>query len=123
MKPLPLQRLPDEPVGLWLSLFALLLIFAGPLIGQGMSPSRATTLSSDLACGQHQTSPTTDHDKQDREPCGYCSLWFQSPVLATPQVQVSSARLAGVVFESAHAAAQLSWAPIFPGARSRAPPV
>lgn len=123
MKPLPLQRLPDRLVGLWLSLFALLLIFAGPLIGQGMSPSRVTSLSSELACGPHQTPPAAHHDKQNHEPCGYCSLWFQSPVLAAPQLLVSCARLAGVVFEPAHGAAQLSWAPIFPGARSRAPPV
>ncbi|QXH62579.1 DUF2946 domain-containing protein [Pseudomonas azerbaijanorientalis] len=124
--------------GSWISLFAMLMIFIGPLISQSMpmdsramSMSMPAGMSMDMSAMEH-----ADHGKQTSaehcppapghhvlwEKCGYCSLLFNCPALTggvffanfvTPPVNTfttPSPRLGH---------ARLT---VFPGARTRAPP-
>jgi hypothetical protein len=122
--------------GSWISLFAMLMIFIGPLVSQSMpmdqrmsmpvSMSMATEMGMDMPA--HET-PTAEHCQPQSEhhalweKCGYCSLLFNCPALpgghtfavfATPFIRTytsPSPRLG-------HARPAL-----FPGARTRAPPL
>ncbi|MGN8274346.1 DUF2946 domain-containing protein [Pseudomonas sp. SMN5] len=127
--------------GSWISLFAMLMIFIGPLISQSMpmdqrmSPVMNMSMPMDMdmdmsasAHGDHKA-PTAKHCRPQSEhhalweKCGYCSLLFNCPALPggqtfavfdTPQINsftAPSPRLG-------HARASF-----FPGARTRAPPL
>ncbi len=115
----------------WLSLLAMLLVFAGPLIGQGMSLAHGAGPSTEEICGaapgpgmvslQDAGSPD-HHGTMIWEKCGYCSLLFQHPALSdshalAPRLGQPQASLAHIPFSPEQASA-----PVFPGARSRAPP-
>ena len=130
-RPVSLKR------GSWISLFAMLMIFIGPLISQSMPMDHAMPMNmsvsmdmGDAAPGCHGESP--HHAQKGRsqgeehvlwEKCGYCSLLFNCPALTggvsftafdTPPVNTftpPSPRLG-------HARQTF-----FPGARTRAPPV
>lgn len=130
-RPISLKR------GSWISLFAMLMIFIGPLISQampmnqhaGMSMSMSMSMSMDMPeChGEPQQRPTQKQAPDEHhvlwEKCGYCSLLFSCPALpgsvshvtlgAPPPINalIPSPRLG-------HARQS-----IFPGARSRAPPI
>lgn len=127
--------------GSWLSLFAMLMIFIGPLISQSMpmdqrmSSSMPVSISMsmemDMSAGAHaeHAAPAAEHCQPKSEhhalweKCGYCSLLFNCPALTgghsftvfdTPLVNIytsPSPRLG-------HARQ-----PFFPGARTRAPPL
>ncbi|RWU26361.1 DUF2946 domain-containing protein [Pseudomonas alkylphenolica] len=117
--------------GSWLSLFAMLMIFIGPLVsqsmpmdhrampagmGMGMSMESSADCHSD---GHHSSSPSL---QVIWEKCGYCSLFFHCPAL--PQA------LSLLNTEAAPATTTLAVQPrhgyarqtVFPGARTRAPP-
>ncbi|MCE5980966.1 DUF2946 domain-containing protein [Pseudomonas wadenswilerensis] len=115
--------------GSWLSLFAMLMIFIGPLVSQSMpmdhrampaGMSMAMDSAADChADSHHGSSPSL---KVIWEKCGYCSLFFHCPAL--PQA------LSLLNTEAVPANSQLLVHPrqgharqtVFPGARSRAPP-
>jgi len=119
--------------GSWLSLFAMLMIFIGPLVSQsmpmdhstmqkGMDMSMSMPMESGADChsdGHHDGSPSLH---VIWEKCGYCSLFFHCPAL--PQA------LSLLNIEAAPATTQLAVQPrqgharqtVFPGARTRAPP-
>ncbi|MBA1241124.1 DUF2946 domain-containing protein [Pseudomonas japonica] len=128
---------PHSRPGAWISLFAMLMIFIGPLISQAMPmnhggnasmqtsmPAHAGMVMSDA--GEHcQAQAGQTGDKQLHplwERCGYCSLFFHCPALPqTLQFQADAA--------PAHTTRLLVQArqghglqPVFPGARTRAPP-
>jgi len=105
MKPVPAIRAQFTPASrkssaAWLSLFAMLMIFIGPLISQsmpmehhtGMSMSGAMPASMDMSApGQMAAGDHSDHHAQAADPagpdhviwakCGYCTLLFSCPAL------------------------------------------
>ncbi|MFJ2546149.1 DUF2946 domain-containing protein [Pseudomonas sp. NPDC087612] len=117
--------------GSWLSLFAMLMIFIGPLVSQsmpmdhramppGMNMSMAMDSAADChADNHHGGSPAL---KVIWEKCGYCSLFFHCPALPqalsllNTEAVPASNRL--IVYPRQGHARQT----VFPGARSRAPP-
>ena len=125
--------------GSWISLFAMLMIFIGPLISQSMpmdqraSMSMSMTMSMDMpmdmSAMEHGAQPAAEHcpPKADHhalwEKCGYCSLLFNCPAL--------TGGLSFVAFDSPQTttfttpATRLGHArqTFFPGARTRAPPI
>ncbi|TDV51267.1 DUF2946 family protein [Pseudomonas graminis] len=142
---------PRHPQGAWLSLFAMLMIFIGPLISQsmpmehhsGMAMPAPTAMSMSMH-GEMDMSASMDmamemgaseHSRHARAEqnagvdhviwakCGYCTLLFSCPAL-TKTVAV----LAPVPPRPAdfyNEATQLGHAQrnVFPNARSRAPPL
>ena len=113
--------------GSWISLFAMLMIFIGPLISQAMPMDHHASMSMTMDMpnchgepAQHSKAPDEHHVLWEK--CGYCSLLFSCPALpgniglnlfdAPPPKRylASNPRLG-------HARQ-----PVFPGARSRAPP-
>ncbi|MEK1836127.1 MAG: DUF2946 domain-containing protein [Pseudomonas sp.] len=121
--------------GSWISLFAMLMIFIGPLISQSMpmdqraSMSMSMSMSMDMSAMEHGAQPAAEHcpPKADHhalwEKCGYCSLLFNCPAL--------TGGLSFVAFDSPQTttfstpATRLGHArqTFFPGARTRAPPI
>ncbi|MGC5699776.1 DUF2946 domain-containing protein [Pseudomonas sp. NFXW11] len=123
--------------GSWISLFAMLMIFIGPLISQSMPMDHAMpmnmSMSMDMGADAAACHGETPHHAQPRKPlggapvlwekCGYCSLLFNCPglpsgltfaALATPPTQyflIPATRLG-------HARQT-----VFPGALTRAPPI
>ena len=114
--------------GSWLSLFAMLMIFIGPLISQAMPMDHHASMPMpmDMRVSAHSEhaepqQPSADHHAM-WEKCGYCTLLFSCPALpgsiglnlfdapAPKRYLASNPRLG-------HARQ-----PVFPGARSRAPP-
>ncbi|MCU1723934.1 DUF2946 domain-containing protein [Pseudomonas sp. 5P_5.1_Bac1] len=117
----------------WLSLFAMLMIFIGPLVSQSMPMDHSTSMSmnmdmgagTDDAAGHHGDAHHGGGDPSLHvlwEKCGYCSLFFHCPAL--PQ------QLSLLNSEAVPASHRLVVLPrqghprptFFPGARSRAPP-
>jgi hypothetical protein len=142
---------PRYPQGAWLSLFAMLMIFIGPLISQsmpmehhsGMAMPPPTSMSMSMPMHGEMDMPASmdrdvgadehsGHAKAEQNAgvdhviwakCGYCTLLFSCPAL-TKTVAV----LAPVPPRPAdfyNEAMQLGHAQrnVFPNARSRAPPL
>ncbi|HBN8130923.1 TPA: DUF2946 domain-containing protein [Pseudomonas aeruginosa] len=142
-----------QGIGAWLALFAMLMIFVGPLISQSMPMDHPMPMGvgmghegmshenmdhGDMAhagCSDAQRSvvhagmPGMGGEEGNRlasdvlwEKCGYCSLLFHSP----PLTEDACLALFSVPFATAPAVAFLNEAfvasPVFPGARTRAPP-
>lgn len=130
-------------IGARLSLFAMLMALLGPLVSQGASLIHGTSASlastspasiyldgADIPCDDTPANGGHDshhHDCADHGPalwerCGYCTLLFQHPPLTESRPFISGPRLVStaippVLFTSEHTAP-----PVFPGARTRAPP-
>ncbi|MGE8315343.1 DUF2946 domain-containing protein [Pseudomonas putida] len=118
--------------GGWLSLFAMWMIFIGPLISQSMPMDHHAGMSMPMdmpMAAAHQHGGDADHghggDGQLHvmwEKCGYCSLLFNCPALP----QALSPLSAGSVVPTTHLLAPTHQGharqAVFPGARSRAPP-
>ncbi|MDH1575764.1 DUF2946 domain-containing protein [Pseudomonas sp. GD03746] len=118
--------------GGWLSLFAMWMIFIGPLISQSMPMDHHAGMSMPMGMAlssEHSHASDSHHGHGDDgqlhvmwEKCGYCSLLFNCPALpqtfsplvaghALPVTPIPAATLQGHARQA-----------IFPGARSRAPP-
>lgn len=114
--------------GSWISLFAMLMIFIGPLISQAMPMDHHAGMSMEMSMdmpssghGEHQQAPSEHHALWAK--CGYCDLLFSCPALPG---SVSYASLGTPPPANALTpATRLGHArqSIFPGARSRAPPI
>jgi hypothetical protein len=120
-------------IGAWLSLFAMLMIFAGPLISQGISLAHGRSQPMQMAgmeCHNmpgmsqmsHHAAATKPHDLIVWEKCGCCSLLFQHPALAESNLPALRLHDPSPQHRSTRFIVQLTIAPVFPGARSRAPP-
>jgi hypothetical protein len=131
--------------GAWLSLFAMLMIFIGPLISQsmptehhnGMAMPAPMSMSMSMH-GEMDMSATMDigepdaHAKAERNAgvdhvlwakCGYCTLLFSCPALTKTVAVLAPVppRPADFYNEAPqHGHAQRN---VFPNARSRAPPL
>ncbi|WP_370623256.1 DUF2946 domain-containing protein [Pseudomonas extremaustralis] len=110
--------------GSWISLFAMLMIFIGPLISQAMPMDHHAGMSMDMpSChGEPQPKKSPDEHHVLWEKCGYCSLLFSCPALpgsvsCVPLGAPPPANALTPAPRLGHARQS-----IFPGARSRAPP-
>ena len=115
--------------GSWLSLFAMLMIFIGPLISQAMPMDHHASMpmpmsmdmGMDMSAHANHEQPGTDHHAI-WEKCGYCTLLFSCPALphTADLTLLSAPRVPGYLAYSTRLGHARQ--PIFPGARSRAPP-
>lgn len=124
--------------GSWISLFAMLMIFIGPLVSQSMPmDSRAAmAMAMSMSMGMSATDHAEHAAQSDAEhcpphaehhalweKCGYCSLLFNCPALT------GGASFSG--FDAPHITTFTTPSPrlgharqtFFPGARTRAPPI
>ena len=112
----------------------MLMIFAGPLISQGISLAHGKSQSMSMAgmechdmTGMSQMSHHGYADKHHAlivsEKCGYCSLLFQHPALTESNLSGFRLLVPPLQHLSAHFITQQTAPPVFPGARSRAPPI
>ena len=116
--------------GSWLSLFAMLMIFIGPLISQSMPMDHhdsmpmpmSMDMGMDMSAHADHEQPGADHHAL-WEKCGYCTLLFSCPALpgSVSYVTLGTPPPANALTP----ATRLGHArqSIFPGARSRAPPI
>jgi hypothetical protein len=133
-QPLSLTR------GSWISLFAMLMIFIGPLISQSMpmdqrasmSMTMSMDMSMDMSAMEHadhsaQTSPKHCPPKAEHhalwEKCGYCSLLFNCPALTGGQSFVAFDTPKATTFTTPSPRLGHARQTFFPGARTRAPPI
>jgi hypothetical protein len=124
---------PDSRAGAWISLFAMLMMFIGPLIAQAMPMAHSLEQAMPRHAGMAMDTPDTHCQQQAShgkdtplhplwERCGYCSLFFHCPALPhTLQFKADSAPPATarllVQARQGHGVK-----PVFPGALTRAPP-
>ena len=114
--------------GSWISLFAMLMIFIGPLISQAMPMDHHAGMSMSMdmpSCHgeqtQHNKAPDEHHVLWEK--CGYCSLLFSCPALpgSVSYVSLGTPPPANALTPATHLGhARQS---VFPGARCRAPPI
>ncbi|WP_419712237.1 DUF2946 domain-containing protein [Pseudomonas sp. NFX224] len=133
--------------GSWISLFAMLMIFIGPLISQSMPmDSRAMSMSmpvgmnmdmpmdasmdmSAMEHADHGAQPTAEHCPPAAghhaiwEKCGYCSLLFNCPALTSGGSFVAFNIPPVNTFTIPSPRLGHARQTFFPGARTRAPPV
>ena len=110
--------------GSWISLFAMLMIFIGPLISQAMPMDHHAGMSMDMPMdhgeSHHKKAPDEHHALWSK--CGYCDLLYSCPALpgGVSTFTLSSPPPANALTPDTRLGhARQS---IFPGARSRAPP-
>lgn len=119
--------------GGWLSLFAMWMIFIGPLISQAMPMDHHAGMSMPMdmampAAHAHGSDGHHGHGNDGQlhvtwEKCGYCSLLFNCPAL--PQALSPLGVASAVPATHTLTTTRLGHArqAVFPGARSRAPPL
>ncbi|WP_185067163.1 DUF2946 domain-containing protein [Pseudomonas brassicacearum] len=137
-QPLSLAR------GSWLSLFAMLMIFIGPLISQSMpmdqrmsvsmsmsmSMSMDMDMDMDMPAGAHaeHEAPAAEHCPPQSEhhalweKCGYCSLLFNCPALTGGHRFTAFDTPLANTYTSPSPRLGHARPAFFPGARTRAPP-
>jgi hypothetical protein len=121
--------------GSWISLFAMLMIFIGPLISQAMPMDHAMPMNMSMVMrmdvpgghdtAQHNSKPAKAPAEHQMlwEKCGYCSLLFSCPALP--------GSLSFAAFDTPPPTSFISPSPhlgharqtVFPGARTRTPPI
>ncbi|MHC8322580.1 DUF2946 domain-containing protein [Pseudomonas sp. GB2N2] len=130
--------------GSWISLFAMLMIFIGPLISQSMPmDQRASVLmqiSMNMSMNMSMDMPAMDHADHDAQPaaehcppqpshhaiwekCGYCSLLFNCPALTGGQCFAAFDTPRATAFSPPATRLGHARPTFFPGARTRAPPI
>lgn len=126
--------------GSWIALFAMLMIFIGPLISQSMPmnqhASTPAPMSTDISMDMpgmdhagHGAKPSAEHCPPQSsqhvlwEKCGYCSLLFNCPALTGGGDFVAFNILPLNTFTSPSPRLGHARPTFFPGARPRAPPV
>jgi uncharacterized protein involved in copper resistance len=123
--------------GSWISLFAMLMIFIGPLISQSMPMDQRASMSMtmsmdmpmDMSAMEHGAQPAAEHcpPKADHhalwEKCGYCSLLFNCPALTGGQSFVAFDSPQTTTFSTLATRLGHARQTFFPGARTRAPPI
>lgn len=120
--------------GGWLSLFAMWMIFIGPLVSQSMPMEHhadmTMSMPMDMAMtAEHDHDSTGHHGQADGklhvvwEKCGYCSLLFNCPALPQTLSPLNAAATLPPLLTPAPVRQGHARQAIFPGARSRAPPL
>jgi hypothetical protein len=121
----------------WVSLFAMLMMFIGPLVSQAMPMDHAMAApASEPVHAQHgmameqpqpHCQPTETRDSNNQlhplwERCGYCSLFFHCPALPQSLHLRADAAPPATARLLVEARQGHGLQPVFPGARTRAPP-
>jgi len=130
--------------GSWISLFAMLMIFIGPLISQSMPMNqRASALmeaSMNMSIDMPMDMPAMEHGDHGAqaaaehclpktshhavwEKCGYCSLLFNCPALTGGQSFIAFETPTATTFTTPATRLGHARQTFFPGARTRAPPI
>ncbi|MHC8398735.1 DUF2946 domain-containing protein [Pseudomonas sp. MDT1-17] len=120
--------------GSWISLFAMLMIFIGPLISQSMPMDQRASMSmsmdmSAMEHADHGAQPAAEHcpPKAEHhalwEKCGYCSLLFNCPALTGGQSFIAYDTPTATTFTPPSPRQGHARPTFFPGARTRAPPI
>jgi len=119
--------------GGWLSLFAMWMIFIGPLISQSMPMEHHAGMSMPMGMSMSVDTPhgsNADHGHCDDgqlhvmwEKCGYCSLLFNCPALPQTFSPLNAGHVGPITLSSPPTHQGHARQAIFPGARSRAPPL
>ncbi|PNB47121.1 DUF2946 domain-containing protein, partial [Pseudomonas sp. GW456-12-10-14-LB2] len=136
-----LQRRQTEHLtrGSWIALFAMLMIFIGPLISQSMPmdqhASTSMPMSMDMSMDMpgmdhsgHSAQPSTEHCPPESshhvlwEKCGYCSLLFNCPALTGGGSFATFSIPLVNTFTPPSPRLGHARQPVVPGARPRAPP-
>ena len=125
--------------GSWIALFAMLMIFIGPLISQSMPMDQHASTSMPMSMDMSMDMPGMDHAGHGAQPsaehcppqsshhvlwekCGYCSLLFNCPAL-TGGVSFANFVIPPVnTFTTPSPRLGHARQTFFPGARTRAPP-
>ncbi|WP_213879594.1 DUF2946 domain-containing protein [Pseudomonas sp. dw_358] len=122
----------------WLGVFAMLMMFIGPLISQSlpMAPSAAMAMAMAMDMSMDMSMPMpaaesrangqhADHDHALHplwEKCGYCSLFFHTPALPHTAMFFAAAQPGHSPVTADAPQPGYAGQAIFPGARTRAPP-
>ena len=118
--------------GSWISLFAMLMIFIGPLISQSMPMDQRASMSMSMSMStdmEHGAQPAAEHcpPKTDHhalwEKCGYCSLLFNCPALTGGTSFTAFDTPSATTFTTPATRLGHARQTFFPGARTRAPPI
>ena len=127
--------------GSWISLFAMLMIFIGPLISQSMPmDQRASAMTMNMSMdmsmdmsamehADHGAQPAAEHCPPKAshhalwEKCGYCSLLFNCPALTGGASFTAFNTPPANTFTTPFPRLGHARQPFFPGARTRAPPI
>ena len=118
--------------GGWLSLFAMWMIFIGPLVSQsmpmehhaGMSMPMDMSMSMEHQHGDAQHGHGGDGQLHVMwEKCGYCSLLFNCPALPQTLSPLSAGHVPPTTLSATPTHQGHARQAVFPGARSRAPPL
>lgn len=122
----------------WLGVFAMLMMFIGPLVSQSlpMAAGATSTMAHDMAMdmsmpmSMSMSMPAAEHAADHGhsvhplwEKCGYCSLFFHTPALPRAPQFIAAAQPLHSLGRAPQALAGHARQAIFPGARTRAPPV
>jgi len=125
--------------GSWIALFAMLMIFIGPLISQSMPMNQHASTSTPMSMDMSMDMPGMDHAGHGAKPsaehcppqssqhvlwekCGYCSLLFNCPALTGGGDFVAFNIPPLNTFTPPSPRLGHARQTFFPGARSRAPP-
>ena len=134
------RQLSNVTRGSWISLFAMLMIFIGPLISQSMPMGQSTPMSMSMSMdmsmdmsamdhADHAAQPTAEHCPPASghhaiwEKCGYCSLLFNCPALTGGGSFVAFNIPPVNTFTTPSPRLGHARQTFFPGARTRAPPI
>ncbi|CAM3861799.1 hypothetical protein CCOS865_05081 [Pseudomonas reidholzensis] len=118
--------------GGWLSLFAMWMIFIGPLVSQSMPMDHHAGMNMPMdmpMSAGHAHADAGHHDHGDHgelhalwEKCGYCSLLFNCPALPQSFTPLNASRVPPALPLLAATRQGHARQAVFPGSRSRAPP-
>ncbi|MGE7992387.1 DUF2946 domain-containing protein [Pseudomonas sp. NPDC089554] len=122
--------------GGWLSLFAMWMIFIGPLVSQSMPMNPHASMSMEhampmpsghehgaMAHGGHAGHGGDAHAHALWEACGYCTLLFNCPALPQTLSPLSASSALPPLPNTLPPRQGHARQAVFPGARSRAPPL
>jgi len=126
--------------GSWIALFAMLMIFIGPLISQSMPMDQHASTSVPMSMDMSSDMAGMDHSRHDAQPaaehcppqsshhvlwekCGYCSLLFNCPALTGAGDVVAFNVPPQNTFTPPSPRLGHTRQSFFPGARTRAPPI
>jgi len=126
--------------GSWISLFAMLMIFIGPLISQSMPMDQPMPSSMNMDIGMMDMNMSADAHAGHEAPaaehcapqsqhhalwekCGYCSLLFNCPALPGGQSFAAFDTPTTNTYTSPSPRLGHARPALFPGARTRAPPI
>ncbi|WP_062378989.1 DUF2946 domain-containing protein [Pseudomonas abietaniphila] len=132
---------PGKTSGAWLSLFAMLMIFIGPLISQSMpmehhaGMSMVASMPANMDMSAPMNMAANDHSGHHADTgdvagvdhviwakCGYCTLLFSCPALTRTLAVVAPVPPRPADFYNAAPQQGHAQRSVFPNARSRAPP-